>query len=92
MVKSVFNQAGYLFNDNRASGNGLKEADLLGCKHCQALIDKTKWKADGAFCHSCDGPICTRCDSRMPTFGCEVFERKLARAIEDQYRATQNPY
>lgn len=87
---SVFDQMGYAVVDNRASGGALHEDDLLGCRHCQALIDKSKWKISGAFCHCCDGPICAGCDARRPDFGCEVFERKFARAVEDNYRREQN--
>lgn len=90
MNRSVFTGHGYIMNDNRASGGTLEEADALGCKHCQAIIDGKKWRQDGAFCHACDGPICTHCDKRRPQFGCEIFERTLARAVEEQYRRDQN--
>lgn len=90
MVKSVFSQAGYLFNDNRAAGEGLQESDLLGCKHCQALIDKAKWKEAGAFCHICDGPICAYCDKRTPQYGCENFARRIEQSVERDYRRQQN--
>lgn len=89
-MKSIFAGAGYVMVDNRASGGGLREDDLLGCLHCQALIDKSKWSAEGAFCHVCYGPICSFCDERKTTFGCEVFEKRFARAIEENYRKEQN--
>lgn len=76
--------------DNRASGGRVREDDILGCRHCQACIDKAKWKVEGAFCHACDGPICSFCDARKSTFGCEVFEKRFARAIEESYRKEQN--
>lgn len=88
-MRSMFSGAGYVMVDNRASGGGMREDDILGCKHCQAAIDKSKWKENGAFCHACDGPICSHCDVRTSAFGCENFERKFARAIEDQYRREQ---
>lgn len=90
MSKSIFHGLGYNLNDNRASGGKKVEADLMGCFHCQALIDKTKWKAEGAFCHCCDGPVCSHCDRRMTQFGCENFIRKLDQAANNLHRQQQN--
>ena len=90
-MKSIFSAAGYLMNDNRASGNKLEEADILGCLHCQAAIEAQKWRVDGAFCHGCNGPICSWCD--QTTNGCTGqfhFYRRLERAVEDRYRRDQN--
>lgn len=89
-MSSVFHGEGYLLNDNRASGGALHEDGLLGCKHCQGLIDKSKWKQDGAFCHVCFSPVCTHCDRRRSQFGCEVFERTFAQAFEATVKGEQN--
>lgn len=89
-MKSIFTGHGYVMNDNRASGGLLFEDDLLGCKHCQGLIDKSKWRQQGAFCHACDSPLCSYCDQRQPQFGCEVFEKQISQAIENSYRKEQN--
>jgi len=67
------------------------EADILGCKHCCAAILKPLWQVQGAYCHSCDGPICSECDKRS---GCEKgsksWKADLDRAINDVYRREQN--
>lgn len=87
-MKSVFNGAGHLFADNRASDwGGVEESDLLGCKHCQALIKAHEWRAEGAFCHHCGGPICASCAG---IGGCTPFEQRLEQAISDHYRRQQN--
>lgn len=89
-MTSIFDGEGYVLNDNRASGGDLVEDGLLGCNHCQGSINKSKWRIQGAFCNVCFSPICSYCDTRKSQFGCEVFERKFARAIEDNYRREQN--
>ena len=83
---------GYILNDNTASGGVKYEADALGCIHCQALIDKTKWKAglEGAYCPQCDDAICFPCAARMAKFGCEPTIKKFTDALDDQYRKAQN--
>lgn len=89
MVKSVFTGHGFLMNDDRASGGEKEEADMVGCKHCLALIKKPDWQADGGFCHCCDAPICGPCADRMQTRGCENFLRVLEGALERKYRRDQ---
>ena len=86
-MKSISTGQGYLWSDNRCSGGQVEEADLLGCKHCQALIDKRKWREAGAFCHHCDGPICATCDS-VP--GCTPFEQRLDQQLREAHRREQN--
>jgi len=90
MVRSVFNGVGYRMADNRASGGGVDEADMLGCFHCQKLMQKKLWSDDGGFCHCCDGPICGVCADRMLSRGCENFLRRLTSKLEQKYRAEQN--
>ncbi len=90
MVRSVFNGAGYLRSDNRCSGGDLDEADVVGCSHCQKIMKKTGWKADGGFCHRCDAPVCGLCCDRIPLHGCEVFMRVLETALAKKYRLEQN--
>lgn len=89
-MRSIFNGEGYLLADDRASGGQRVEASMLGCSHCQKLMRKTDWKADGAFCHCCDKPICGPCSDRMLTRGCENFMRQLEQAVDDSYRQEQN--
>lgn len=81
MPKSMFNQCGYLSNDNRNSGGVHEEDDILGCKHCQALIRKQEWKQQGGFCRACDSPLCVSCAYRAQKFGCEVFARQVENAL-----------
>jgi len=69
----------------------IREADVLGCSHCAAAILKPLWQVQGAYCHSCDGPICAECDKKP---GCEKgshnWKRDLDRSIQDAYRREQN--
>lgn len=89
-MKSVFNRAGYLLADDRASGGKVDEADMLGCSHCQALMKRHLWSDDGGFCHGCDAPVCGPCCDKIPTHGCAPFMRQLERAVNDAYRREQN--
>lgn len=89
-MKSMFNGAGYVMNDNRASGGVLREDDIISCVSCQAAIDKSKWREQGAFCHALGGPICSFCDRCRPLADLEPFEKRFARAIEENYRKEQN--
>jgi hypothetical protein len=86
-MKSVSNGQGYLWSDNRCSGGKFEEADILGCKHCQGLIDKRKWRVEGAFCHVCDSPLCSYCAGKP---GCTPFEKTLERALSEAHRREQN--
>ena len=91
MTHSIYTGQGYLLNDNSASGGTREEADMLGCKHCQALIKKTDWQTKGGMCMACSAPICHSCATRTVKFGCEgPYEKSIERAVEDQYRLTQN--
>ncbi len=102
-MRSIWNGAGYLLADNRASDWGTKdEDDLLGCGHCQALIRKhghfsqalqrylPGWVEDGGMCCVCDKPLCPSCRDRVVTQGCDSFAKMFERAIEDHYRREQN--
>lgn len=89
-MKSVFNGAGYILADDRNSGGKLDEADAVGCSHCQKLMKKHDWQADGGFCHSCDAPVCGPCATLTLTQGCSPFLRVLETALMKQYRREQN--
>lgn len=89
-MKSVFNAHGWVKTDNRESGGVLFEDDILGCKHCQALVHGKDWRADGGFCCVCDGPVCNNCRNRMLTHGCENFEKKINQLLDDMHRKEQN--
>ena len=95
IVGRITDGAGYLFNDNRASHNGLQEADILGCNHCQKLLIKSEWTQDGAFCGSCCQPICGECGDRMllpldKGGGCIPFIKKVEEQVERNYHRKQN--
>lgn len=92
MGRSIFAGAGYVMNDNRASGGTLTEDDILGCVHCQACIDKHNWKKYGENrCYACDGPVCSICKFDMAAGGgCKNFHKVVERAIEDRVRSDQN--
>lgn len=81
--------AGYLFNDDRASGGTVTEADMISCPHCQRLIKHHDWKQDGGFCSRCFAPVCCQCADRMLTRGCEPFIKAIDRAVEAAYRRQQ---
>lgn len=82
--------AGYMLNDNRASGNGVKEADIVSCPHCQALIELALWKEDGGFCGKCNKPVCGPCADRMATKGCAPFVKLIEDHLDKVYRQQQN--
>jgi len=82
--------AGYLFNDDRANHNGVDEADILCCPHCQCTIKLQAWRIEGAFCHRCFAPVCNRCGKRMLTYGCENYMRYIDKALKEAYRKSQN--
>lgn len=89
-MKSVFTGHGWARIDNTESGGQLLEDDILGCKHCQALLHGHDWRADGGFCCVCDGPICNSCRDRTRVHGCEVFQKQVDTALNDLYRREQN--
>ncbi len=90
MKRSIYSGEGYLFSDDRCSDGPFEEASILGCSHCQKLMKKKDWQADGGFCHSCDAPVCSHCADRILKHGCEVFMRALETALMKQYRLEQN--
>jgi hypothetical protein len=87
--------SGYLFNDNRASHNGLEEADVMACNHCQKLIIVSKWKLDGGLCGCCGQAVCGPCADKilLPADqggGCIPFIERVRRQLEFNYRRAQN--
>ena len=87
--------AGYLFNDNRAAHEGVHEADIMCCPHCQATIELQAWKKErsdggGGWCRQCAAPVCGPCTTRMLQFGCEPFMKMVEEALENAYRIQQN--
>jgi hypothetical protein len=71
--------AGYLLNNKN---DKKQEADIRTCTHCQAIIKMQEWKEEGAWCHKCFAPICSKCGKRAETFGCEPFLKKIERQAE----------
>ena len=91
MTKSIFDQCGFISNDDRASGGNLTEDDILGCKHCQALLRRSEWKVSGGMCFVCSAPICASCYGRTKKYGCEgPFEKRIEFAVNDLHRREQN--
>lgn len=90
MVATVYSGMGYTLADDTASGGKRREADLLGCNHCQRLMRKHWWQQDGGMCLQCSRPVCPGCRDRIPTHGCENFMRRLEGALNDRYRRDQN--
>lgn len=89
-MKSIYNGAGYLLNDNRCSGGKVEEADLIACRHCQKLMKKAAWQEDGGFCGHCERPVCGGCADKILTGGCTPFVAKLEQQVEIQIRRRQN--
>lgn len=91
-MRSRFNGAGYYLNDDRESGGGKTENDVLTCGHCQAIILRSEWREDGCHCWCCDSAVGVRCGcaARMITRGCENFVRRVEAAIERKYQHEQN--
>lgn len=81
--------AGYLCNDNRASGHGLKEDHIYVCEHCQKVLEAKDWKEDGGFCGRCMKPVCGPCADLMQTRGCEPYLKKIEQALELNARRAQ---
>jgi hypothetical protein len=81
---------GYYISDERASGGGVAEADVICCPHCQAVILQSAWKVEGGFCGRCFAPICAVCAAKMDAEGCVPFLKKIDRILEENYRARQN--
>lgn len=77
---------GYMMIDNRASGGVLVEKDTTFCRHCQAVIDKKKWREDGGIwkCSKCDGPVCHACTKKAAANGyaCQPWRKQLEDAVK----------
>lgn len=84
--------AGYLFVDNSLSGGEKKEADLIGCGHCELFVEKPQWiKAGGYRCHGCHKPLCLSCAKAPPQMKCfGTATDQLERALSDLHRREQN--
>lgn len=91
IIKNRMKGQGYLFNDNRPSGNGLFEADVFCCPHCQAVLQKENSSQETLdhWCPKCFAPICVSCSAKMVTEGCTPFREKIDKAIEEHYRRKQ---
>lgn len=72
-MRTLKTGAGYLLNDDRASGGRKTEADVLCCRHCQRTLIGDAWRQDGGWCGRCGAPVCGVCADRMQTRGCEPF-------------------
>lgn len=96
MRRSIFSQAGYLKSDDRCSGGGLTEDDVLGCGHCHAVIPKrdvTKPKTGltmRAHCSKCDQFLCVSCGLKAMHEGCVPHDEMIGRALNEAYRRDQN--
>lgn len=82
MKHSLYSQAGFLLNDDRASGGKRTEADVLICEHCQHTLIGSSWRDDGGWCGRCGAPVCGSCADRMQTEGCTPFVRKIEEALD----------
>jgi len=95
IISRVSDGAGYLMNDSRAAHEGVEEADIVLCPHCQATIKLQQWKKEraeggGGWCRQCFAPVCGPCLTRMLQHGCEPFIKLVDRALELAYRKQQN--
>jgi hypothetical protein len=88
--------AGYLFNDNRASGEGLQEADMGICPHCQKVINLQMWRAaDGStgkgWCMKCMSPCCGNgpCASEFAQKGCLPYLKKIEKMLTEEHAKMQ---
>lgn len=75
--------AGYLRNDDRASGGQLTEADIQTCKHCQAAINMQEWAQEGGWCARCESPLCNNpvCVEETARLGCVPFTKKIEQML-----------
>ena len=92
IVHSQFRQTGYLFNDNRASGGTVEEADVTTCAHCQRILLKKHQTFEGAWCGRCGAPVCHQgpCAARTEARGCLAFIAQVELALTRQYHQQQN--
>lgn len=89
-MASKFEQMGYLYSDNRASGGGLQEADLWCCSHCQKVLIRQHWTHDGGFCGRCMQPVCGVCADLLVHEGCVPFIQQVEEALDRAYHRAQN--
>ncbi len=85
-MRTFAHGAGYLLNDNRASGQGKEEADILLCPHCQKVIKLAQWKAaDGSngWCSRCKAPCCGSgpCAAKFQKKGCLPFVKRIEHTV-----------
>jgi hypothetical protein len=81
-MMNLFHGAGYLFNDDRASGGKVTEADILCCRHCEKILIKTRWKEDGGWCGRCGAPVCGPCADAITTKGCTPFIKRIDEQVD----------
>jgi len=95
IITRIGNGAGYLMNDSRAAGEGVDESDITLCPHCQTTIRLQDWKKEreqggGGWCRKCFAPVCGPCLTLMLTHGCQPFIKLVDKALELNYRRSQN--
>jgi hypothetical protein len=86
--------AGYLFNDNRAAGEGLEEADVFACNHCQKLLIGQNWRENGGWCGCCGQPMCASCADEFlkppdQGGGCRPYIRQIEEMMNRAYHQQQ---
>lgn len=96
MRKYIGHGAGYLLNDNRAAHQGVEEADIILCPHCQKVIKLSQWKAaDGSgangWCSKCQAPCCGNgpCAADFAANGCRPFMARIDAVIKAEYSRLQ---
>jgi len=87
--------AGYHLNDDRSSGGGQQEHDVVCCPHCQAVMFLQDWRKErslggGGWCRQCFAPVCGPCLDIMLVSGCVPFMQKVEQALEADIRKRQN--
>lgn len=82
--------AGYAINHQNLTPNqGREEADIRTCPHCQVVINLQQWKDDGAWCGTCNAPVCgghgnPLCVLERRLYGCVPFLKKLEQFTKGQ--------
>ena len=90
-MRSIYQNTGYLRNDDRASGGVLTEQDILTCLHCQKVLKRERNQyLDADWCSRCAAPICRKCAAKALTEGCVPFKKLVDEAMERTERAKQN--
>lgn len=95
ITRTLTSGAGYLYNDSRAAHEGVQEADIGCCPHCQATINLQAWRKEreqggGGWCRKCEAPVCGPCLQLMLTHGCQPYIKKIEEELERNYRIQQN--